>query len=32
LATAILGPLSALALFGGLKPYGRLIAATAGKH
>jgi hypothetical protein len=32
LATAILGPLSALALFGGLKSYGRLIAATAGKH
>lgn len=32
LATAILGPLSALALYRGLKPYGRLIAATAGKH
>jgi MFS family permease len=32
LATAILGPLSAWALFRGLKPYGRLIAATAGKH
>jgi hypothetical protein len=32
LATAILGPLSAWALFLGLKPYGRLIAATAGKH
>ena len=32
LATAILGPLSALALVRGLKPYGRLIAATAGKH
>jgi hypothetical protein len=32
LATAILGPLSAWALFLGLKPYGRLIDATAGKH
>jgi MFS family permease len=32
LATAVLGPLSALALYVGLKPYGRLIAATAGKH
>jgi MFS family permease len=29
LATAILGPLSAWALVRGLKPYGRLIAATA---
>lgn len=29
LATAILGPLSALAVWRGLKPYGRLIAATA---
>ncbi len=32
LATAILGPLSAWALLRGLKPYGRLIAATAGKR
>jgi len=32
LATAILGPLSAWALLRGLKPYGRLIAATAGKQ
>jgi MFS transporter, Spinster family, sphingosine-1-phosphate transporter len=32
LATAILGPLSAWALYAGLKPYGRLIAATAGQH
>jgi MFS family permease len=30
LATVILGPLSAWALLRGLKPYGRLIAATAG--
>jgi MFS family permease len=30
LATVTLGPLSAWALFRGLKPYGRLIAATAG--
>jgi hypothetical protein len=32
LAMAILGPLSAWALYVGLKPYGRLIAATAGRH
>jgi MFS family permease len=32
LATAILGPLSAWALYVGLKPYGRLIAATAGQR
>lgn len=32
LATAILGPLSAWAVLRGLKPYGRLIAATAGKR
>jgi MFS family permease len=32
LATALLGPLSAWALLAGLKPYGRLIAATAGNH
>ena len=30
LATGVLGPLSAWALYRGLKPYGRLIAATAG--
>jgi MFS family permease len=30
LATVVLGPLSAWALASGLKPYGRLIAATAG--
>jgi MFS family permease len=30
LATAVLGPLSAWAIARGLKPYGRLIAATAG--
>jgi len=32
LATAVLGPLAAWALVRGLKPYGRLIAATAGTH
>jgi Major Facilitator Superfamily len=32
LATAILGPLSAWALYVGMKPYGRLIAATAEQH
>jgi MFS family permease len=31
LATAVLGPLSAWTLARGVKPYGRLIAATAGK-
>jgi MFS family permease len=31
LATVVLGPLSAWALSRGLKPYGRLIAETAGR-